>query len=206
MDSMKKTFYFLGLCLVVFLIVSCASSPETKPVSVAETQVNEEKPQQIQEPAVVEKPVEAVKPQVDAPKPADEEVVAQFEGVSITRKEKEIAKSEIEEVVKKLNEITAKKDYGRWRFWLSTEYKKEYSKPEVLKKISEEYSANLRGKQLKTIEDYFYHVFVPSRQNGRVDDIAYLTPTKVQVLMMTSTQKLIFYNLEKIDDRWLLVP
>ena len=199
---MKKNFYFLSLCLVVILIGSCASAPETKPASVAETQVNAEKPQQAQKP----KAVEGVKPKAEAAKSADEEVVAQFEGVSITKKDKEIAKSEIEEVVKKLNDITAKKDYGRWRYWLSTEYRKEFSKPEVLKKISEEYSANLRGKQLKTIEDYFYHVFVPSRQNGRVDDIAYLTPTKVQVLMMTSTQKLIFYNLEKIDDRWLLVP
>lgn len=197
---MKKTFYFLGLCLVVILIGSCASAPETKPAPVVETQVNEEKPQQ------VEKPVEEVKPKVETPKPADEEVVAQFEGVSITKKDKEIAKSEIEEVVKKLNDITAKKDYGRWRYWLSTEYKKEFSKPDVLKKTSEGLPAAFKGKQLKSIEDYFYYVFVPSRQNGRVDDIAYLTPTKVQVLMMTSTQKLIFYNLEKIDDRWLLVP
>lgn len=191
---MKKMCYFFGLCLVVFLIGSCASAPETKPVSVAETKVNEKKPQQAQ------------KPKTEAPKPADEEVVAQFEGVSITKKDKEIAKSEIEEVVKKLNEITAKKDYGRWRYWLSTEYRKEFSKPEVLKKISEEHSANLRGKQLKSIEDYFYYVFVPSRQNGRVDDIVYLTPTKVRVLKITATQSLIFYNLEKIDDRWLLVP
>ena len=202
---MKKNFYFLGLCLVVILIGSCASAPETKPVSAAETQV-EEKSQQVQEPAVVEKPVEEAKPKAEAPKTADEEVVAQFEGVSITKKDKEIAKSEIEEVVKKLNEITAKKDYGRWRYWLSKDYIKEFSKPEVLKKISEEHSANLRGKQLKTIEDYFYYVFVPSRQNGRVDDIEYLTPTKVRVWKIEPTRKLIFYNLEKIDDRWLLVP
>ncbi|UTY26579.1 hypothetical protein [Treponema denticola] len=202
---MKKNFYFLGLCLVVILIGSCASAPETKPVPAAETLV-EEKSQKIQEPAVVEKPVEEAKPKAEAPKTADEEVVAQFEGVSITKKDKEIAKSEIEEVVKKLNEITAKKDYGRWRYWLSKDYIKEFSKPEVLKKTSEGLTSNLKGKQLKSIEDYFYYVFVPSRQNGRVDDIAYLTPTKVQVLMMTSTQKLIFYNLEKIDDRWLLVP
>ncbi|UTC83189.1 cell envelope integrity protein TolA [Treponema denticola] len=203
---MRKTFYFLGLCLVLILIGSCASAPETKPVPAAEAQVNEEKPQQAQKPAVVEKPVEEAKPQAEAPKSADEEVIAQFEGVSITKKDKEIAKSEIEEVVKKLNEITAKKDYGRWRYWLSKDYIKEFSKPEVLKKTSEGLPSNLKGKQLKSIEDYFYYVFVPSRQNGRVDDIAYLTPTKVQVLMMTSTQKLIFYNLEKIDDRWLLVP
>ena len=202
---MKKNFYFLGLCLVVILIGSCASAPETKPVSAAETQV-EEKSQQVQEPAVVEKPVEEAKPKAEAPKTADEEVVAQFEGVSITKKDKEIAKSEIEEVVKKLNEITAKKDYGRWRYCLSKDYIKEFSKPEVLKKTSEGLPSNLKGKQLKSIEDYFYYVFVPSRQNGRVDDIVYLTPTKVRVLKITATQSLIFYNLEKIDDRWLLVP
>lgn len=203
---MKKTFYFLGLCLVLILIGSCASAPETKPVSAAETQVNEEKPQLVQKPVVVEKSVEAAKPQAEAPKSADEEVIAQFEGVSITKKDKEIAKSEIEEVVKKLNDITAKKDYGRWRYWLSTEYKKEFSKPEVLKKASEGLPSNLKGKQLKSIEDFFYYVFVPARQNGRVDDIEYLTPTKVRVFKIEPKRTLIFYNLEKIDNRWLLVP
>ena len=84
--------------------------------------------------------------------------------------------------------------------------KKEFSKPEVLKKTSEGLPSNLKGKQLKSIEDYFYYVFVPSRQNGRVDDIEYLTPTKVRVWKIEPTRKLIFYNLEKIDDRWLLVP
>lgn len=203
---MKKTFYFLGLCLVLILIGSCASAPETKPVPAAEAQVNEEKPQQAQKTAVVEKPVEEAKPQAEAPKSADEEVIAQFEGVSITKKDKEIAKSEIEEVVKKLNDITAKKDYGRWRYWLSTEYKKEFSKPEVLKKASEGLPSNLKGKQLKSIEDFFYYVFVPARQNGRVDDIEYLTPTKVRVFKIEPKRTLIFYNLEKIDNRWLLVP
>jgi uncharacterized lipoprotein TP_0503 len=203
---MKKTFYFLGLCLVLILIGSCASAPETKPIPAAEAQVNEEKPQQAQKNAVVEKPVEEAKPQAEAPKSADEEVIAQFEGVSITKKDKEIAKSEIEEVVKKLNDITAKKDYGRWRYWLSTEYKKEFSKPEVLKKASEGLPSNLKGKQLKSIEDFFYYVFVPARQNGRVDDIEYLTPTKVRVFKIEPKRTLIFYNLEKIDNRWLLVP
>ena len=199
---MKKIFYFLGLCLVVFLIGSCASAPETKPVSAAETKVNEKKPQQVQKP----KAVVMSKSQAETSKAADEEVVAQFEGISITKKDKEIAKSEIEEVVKKLNDITAQKDYGRWRYWLSTEYIKEFSKPDVLRKTSEGLPSNLKGKQLKSIEDYFYYVFVPSRQNGRVDDIEYLTPTKVRVFKIERTQTLIFYNLEKIDERWLLVP
>ena len=199
---MKKIFYFLGLCLVVFLIGSCASAPETKPVSAAETKVNEKKTQQVQK----SKAVVMSKSQAETSKAADEEVVAQFEGISITKKDKEIAKSEIEEVVKKLNEITAKKDYGRWRYWLSKDYIKEFSKPEVLKKTSEGLPSNLKGKQLKSIEDYFYYVFVPSRQNGRVDDIEYLTPTKVRVWKIEPTRKLIFYNLEKMDDRWLLVP
>lgn len=182
---MKKMCYFFGLCLVVFLIGSCASAPETKPVSVAKTQVNEKKPK------------------AEAPKQADEEVVAQFEGVSITKKEKEIAKSEIREVVKKLNDITAQKDYGRWRYWLSTEYRKEYSKLEVLKKASEGLPAHQKGTQLKSIEDYFYYVFVPSRQNKVFDDITYLSPTKVEA---RTTDSKVLYRFEKIDERWLLVP
>ncbi|AIN92725.1 hypothetical protein [Treponema putidum] len=199
---MKKTFYCLGLCLVVILIGSCASAPETKPVSVVETPVPEEKPQQVQKPEA-EKPIEEEKPQAEVSKPADEEVVAQFEGVSITKKDKEIAKSEIEEVVKKLNDITAKKDYGRWRYWLSKDYIKEFSKPEVLKKASEGLPAHQKGTQLKSIEDYFYYVFVPSRQNKVFDDITYLSPTKVEA---RTTDSKVLYRFEKIDDRWLLVP
>lgn len=184
--TMKKTVYFLALCLILVLAGSCASAPETNPAPVAETPVPQEKPV----------------PKAEAPKSADEEVVAQFEGVSITKKDKEIAKSEIEEIVKKLNEITAKKDYGRWRYWLSKEYIREYSKPEFLNKASENLPPHLKGKQLKSIEDYFNYVFVPSRQNQKFDYIQYISATKVEAC----TKEYVLYRFEKIDDRWLLVP
>ncbi|UTC67473.1 MULTISPECIES: hypothetical protein [unclassified Treponema] len=205
---MKKILYFLTLCFIPVLLGSCTSMPEKTAEPMTVTEIQEEKPMTAQKPKMTENemPAETEKPKMEQPKSADEEVVAQFEGVSITKKDKEIAKSEIEEVVKKLNDITAKKDYGRWRYWLSKEYIKEFSKTEVLKKTSEGLPAHLKGKQLKSIEDYFYYVFVPSRQNGRVDDIVYMTPTKVRVLKITAKQNLIFYNLEKIGDRWLLVP
>ena len=98
---MKKNFYFLGLCLVVILIGSCASAPETKPVSAAETQV-EEKSQQVQEPAVVEKPVEQEKKEEKVVEEPKKKEVTQ-EPAKVQSKEPEVkeTKSAIKQEVPK---------------------------------------------------------------------------------------------------------
>ena len=114
--------------------------------------------------------------------------------------------SEIIEVVKKLNEITEKKDYSGWEAFLSESYKQEFSKPSVLKKTSENLPGAARGIKLKDLNDYFRYVFVPSRQQGRVDDIQYLSPIRIRVLKKEKLKELIFYDLEKINGKWKLVP
>ena len=137
---------------------------------------------------------------------SDEEIIEEFDGVVITKKDKALAKSEIEQLVNKLNTITAEKDYSRWLTYLSPAYKEEYSKQEVLKKTSEGLPGIARGINLKDLRDYFNYVFVPSRQNKRVVDIVYLSPVRVKVLSKDKNSLRIIYYLEKINGRWLLIP
>ncbi len=188
---MKKIIYIL--LAVFFLFASCATTPKAKKEDVkkpsGKTVTKKETPKKNAKPKEVE-----------------DEVIAEFDGVAITKKDKALAKSEIEVVVSKLNAITAESDYSGWIGFMSAEYKKEYSNPAVLKQVSKGLPGAAKGIQLKNLQDYFKFVFVPSRQNVRVDDIIYKSPTRVKVIKKDNGKSLIFYNLEKINNRWLLVP
>ncbi|GAB1433718.1 hypothetical protein MASR2M29_23440 [Spirochaetota bacterium] len=53
------------------------------------------------------------------------------------------------------------------------------------------------------MHDYFLNVVYPSRQNDRVDDIEFITPDKIRVIIITPKgERLVLYNLEKINDIW----
>lgn len=138
--------------------------------------------------------------------PGDENtVVAQFDTVTITKQTFKITKSEIEFVVDDLNRITYAKDYGRWLTYLSDEYRQNFSDPEVLEKVSK--SLPVKGIKIKNLKDYFTYVFVPSRQNMRVDDITFVSPTRVYVIMEISKDSpAAIYILEKTKGGWKLVP
>lgn len=203
---MKNFTYTLILIFSIGVITACATvQPATdenlkaEAVSKNET-ATQPTPEETAKPAKTES-----EEKISAPM-SDEEIIEEFDGVVITKKDKALAKSEIEQLVSKLNTITAEKDYAQWLTYLSPAYKEEYSKREVLKKISEELSGIARGINLKDLRDYFNYIFVPSRQNKRVYDIEYLSPVRVKVLSKDKKQVLIIYYLEKINGKWLLIP
>ena len=63
------------------------------------------------------------------------------------------------------------------------------------------------SRRKKALEDYFDYVFVPSRQNIRVDDIQFITPSRVYVIMeMAQAQRAAVHILEKNGNgSWKLV-
>lgn len=188
--------------IFTLLLCSCATKPE--PISepepilpvLAETTAEQEiKP--IMEPEVV------AGDQVS--EVSDDEVVAKFDNVTITKETFKTTKTELETVVNDLNRVTFSRDYNRWLTFLSDEYRTTFSDPAVLAEVS----ANLpiKGIQLKTIKDYFNYVFVPSRQNMRVDDIKFVSPTRVYVIMEISPgSTAAIYIIEKFGEQWKLVP
>ena len=154
-------------------------------------------------PPVEEK--EPEKPNVEKEK--DNEVIAEFGDVKITKKDYHDTMDEIKKIVDGLNKTTATSDYNTWLTYLSESYKAEYSKKSTLKSTVDNLKKKkVVGLKLETLNDYFKYVFVAARQNIRVDDIEFLSPVRVNVLMITKGKKLLVYDLEKINNRWLLVP
>lgn len=172
-----------------------------KVVSKPQKAVKQEEPKQ--EPPKEEKPQQtATQPEMS--KEEESNIVAEFDGVKITKETHAQTKSEIELVVDELNHITAKKDYNRWLSFLAPSYKEMYGDQATLKAASE--ALPVKGIKLKTLRDYFLYVFVPSRQNIKVDDIQFLSPTQVNVLMLHGKDLLLVYRIENTEDGWKLIP
>ena len=177
----------------------------TVPVKPKPPVKTKEPPAKVEEPPMKPEPVK--EPVVEVkPEPVEEKntVIAEFEGVTITKETYDQTKTEMEKIVEKLNRITATKDYAQWTTFLSEEYKQQYSQPLTLRKVSE--ALPVKGIKLKSLRDYFMYVFVPSRQNVRVDDIRFVSPTRVDVIMKQANVSLLVYGLENINGSWKLIP
>jgi hypothetical protein len=184
------------LCTLIFLpfffLISCvtpAKTQESEQLPPAQAQTPEVQPTQETQPAV----------------PEQDTVVAQFDKVTITKQTFEHTKTEMQLVVEQLNKITYARDYQSWLGWLSDEYYQTYSDPKVLETVSA--SLPTKGIKLKNLKDYFNYVFVPSRQNMRVDTIQFVSPTRVYVIMeIMPNSPAAIYILEKTQAGWKLVP
>lgn len=199
---MKKILSMLTL-LPFFFLVSCvtpagtppAAQTESKPQAAAQTQTPVEQPK-AQTQSAAQEPEKT---------PEQDTVVAQFDKVTITKQMVEHTKTEMQLVVEQLNKITYARDYQSWLGWLSDEYYQTYSDPKVLETVSA--SLPTKGIKLKNLKDYFNYVFVPSRQNMRVDDIQFVSPTRVYVIMeIMPKSPAAIYILEKTTAGWKLVP
>ena len=199
------------------------AAPMPEPVKEPAQPVKEPKPSvkpEIVEPAQPEVPtkkeelpakpepiVEKKEPVVETkPDPVEEKhtVIAEFEGVTITKETYDQTKTEMEKIVEQLNRITAVKDYTQWITFLSADYKSQYSQLSTLKTVSE--ALPVKGIKLTSLKDYFIYVFVPSRQNVRVDDIRFVSPIRVDVIMKQGNVSLLVYGLENVDGSWKLIP
>ncbi len=195
---MKIPAYYSILCSLVVL-ASCTTQPAK------ETPQAPAEPPAISEPNGQPETETGETPAATTPDATDGDIVAQFENVTITKQTFITTKTELEAVVNDLNRITFSRDYNAWLEYLSPEYRANFSDPAVLAEVS----ANLpiKGIQLRSIKDYFNYVFVPSRQNMRVDDIKFVTPTRVYVIMEISPGNLAaIYIIEKFGNTWKLVP
>lgn len=202
MRRLYYVFIFVGMCFF-----ACETMPKKLEENIEETNMEES---HVEEAMVneVEKEnvvVEVKKVEQEAEDVSHEnEVIAEFGEVKITKKNYNDTMSEIKVVVEELNKTTSSKNYSTWLKFLSNEYRETYSKPSVLKSTSD--TLPVKGLKLNNLKDFFNYVFVPSRQNIKVDDIKFLSPVKVNVIMFTKGKELLVYNLEKINEKWLLVP
>jgi len=189
----------MGRKLIVILItlaiissISCRSGPEPSQEPAAEEPINH--PAEVQIPTEVQ-----VSNQPDA-----------FDPTRISQEFYFSTRTEVQQFIEGLNLVISNRNYNAWRAALSPEYFAEISSPQNLRQWSEQPALKVRNIVLRTPQDYFTHVVVPSRANLRVDDIEFISMSRVKAFTINTTrageeQRLLLYNLEKINNTWTIV-
>jgi hypothetical protein len=122
--------------------------------------------------------------------------------------------AEVKAFVERLNSLINRKNYEGWKAALSDEYFKHISSEEFLANASESSALRSRKVVLKTLNDYFTHVVVPSRSNSRVDEIEFADTNTVKVYYIErrrndnnefETRRLRLYELIKAGDTWKII-
>jgi hypothetical protein len=119
-------------------------------------------------------------------------------------------RDDVRNFIDELNKIISKGDYNSWKAALSQEYFSKLSSPENLNLMSEQPAMKRLKIVLKTAEDYFKHVVVPSRANSRVDDIEFIGENRVKAFTINTNrageeQRLRLYDLEKTNNTWKII-
>ena len=184
------------------LLFSCASTEVEQEVVVEEI------------PVVVEPEVPAELPKSPEPIPevVPEPVISKEDqeysrsvtdlGIEVSKETFNTDKSEILEIIEKLSGIMKHKDYAAWLNYLTPESKTFWSNQQNLAIVSQRLP--IKNYRLKNLQDYFEKVFIPSRIGRVVDEIRYVSTTKVKAVQYTEEQDIIYYYFEKIDGRWYL--
>ena len=194
-STMENKLIRLILFSAIIMVISCSSAPQTN-----DTPPQTPPPQpQVQE---------ALAPE---PAPVKETV---FDPQNVSQELFNTTKAEVQLFIEKLNNIIRSKDYNAWRGSLSNEYFSEISSAENLHHISEQPAMKTRQIVLKTAEDYFNNVVVPSRLNSRiddpVDDIEFIGQNRVKAFTIKTNrdgheQRLRLYDLEKTQNIWRII-
>jgi len=195
--KMKSIPSLLTSCFTLFificLIVSCGSEPQ--PVQ----------SEPVIEPVVYVPVIEIIQQAPETPM-IEEEV---FDPATVSQEHYNITFDEVRRFIEELNRIIASSNYPEWRERLSPEYFSEISSPEFLRNTSESPILADRRITLRTPQDYFRNVVVPSRANQRVDEIEFISMYRVRAFTINTRvgreQWLILYDLEKIDDSWKII-
>jgi membrane-associated protease RseP (regulator of RpoE activity) len=218
---MKKSIVIL--LLLTALVLSCGTTPKPPEASseVEEREKEEEVPsapyeEKGQLETIVEAPVV-----IEIPVVVETPVVDTFDPDNVSEEVFKAAKTEITVTILELNWIIKAKDYKAWVTHLSEPYFTEISSKAFLDEKTEELyrrdqivaqnlgrDPNLVDKKmLRTPMDYFINVVVPARANDKLDDISFLTETRVRAYTVDERrgQRLILYDLAHIDDKWLIV-
>jgi hypothetical protein len=137
------------------------------------------------------------------PAPAPEVTPAAPAEFKVSAEKKQTTLAAIRVLVDKLNGIIAKKAFVEWKSYLDQDYVRTYSDPGRLK----DYSANSPflkqyNIKLKTLEDFFRFVVVPSRADTVVDDISFVDENRVNVWTVVDNEKVLLYLLKLYDKEW----
>ena len=140
------------------------------------------------------------------PEPVHTTVIDVFEPVSVSQEDYNTVMAEIRQLIEQLNGIIRARNYNAWVSFLAPDYYALINSPEFLHEGSQSPAMRIRNIVLRTSQDYFTHVVVPSRANVRVDDIEFVTTNRINAFTINDAgSRLRLYGLERIGTEWKIV-
>lgn len=187
---MKRFLFFIAITLVALFSFSCGSTKVENEKS-DETEISSptyEEDDEVED--VIEYSDEYLRSTKD---------ISSKETVTVDEFEKD--KTEILQIIDELSEVMKKKDKDKWLTYIDPESIEYYSKTTNLRKVREK----LPNKQIQLhgIGDYFKYVFIPARENNKVDEIRYISKTNIKAVEVKDDgTELIYYYFVKKDGKW----
>ncbi len=206
MRHARNTFGIICFVGLMLWIGSCATPEPTSPPESEQPDTELPDDARPEAPAEPEPHEEATNGSQEAPATndelADEDIYIETEDFVISAEMYETTFNEVEAFIAELNEIIADRDFEQWKAYLTEEYLQIHSDPAVLRERSESPVLRRNNIELRSIEDYFSWVVVPSRANARLDDLDFIGTDKVEAIMRVRDQGVILYQLKRVNDRW----
>ncbi len=177
------------ICVPLFaFVMGCASQPQEEPDT--------------EEPEVEEAYIDPEPQPEPEPEPQPEPEAQQEEEFVVTEEVFTQTFEDVEALIKRLNRIIGSSDFQRWLTYCTEEYIDYYSDTDTLRELSQRPTLQKYNIRLTTLEDYFNYVVVPSRSNARLDDLVFEDNNHVKAIMIIEDQRVILYQLEKVNDEW----
>ncbi|WP_318663501.1 hypothetical protein [Treponema sp.] len=131
-----------------------------------------------------------------------ERAIENINGTQISMETYEMDKKIILQKIAELNTIMKDKNYKSWLNYIEQSSINFWSMKSNLSTVSKQLP--VKGLNLKTLEDYFKYVFIPSRMGRRIDEIRYISSTSIKAVQVRNDETIVYYNFKKIDDDWLV--
>jgi hypothetical protein len=136
------------------------------------------------------------------PGDAQQIFIPEDEDLPLTAGEKKEIFDEVKALVERLNRIISGNRYDAWLPYLSDDYLKLISSDVFLANASNAERFKQRGIKIKDTKDYFLNVVVPSRASIKVDEIEYVSHSRVVVYTLIKQQRFRVYDLIFTDAGW----
>lgn len=172
----KCAFLLIICCLLLFTLFACKSQKIKEDIEASPTPVTETAPT-------------ATPAKKDSQFTVSEEIHSQ-------------TYSEINELIAKLNQVIANKDFSTWKTYLTDTYIQKFSSRSTLNIYSNSPLMKKYNIQLTDLNDYFRYVVVPSREEASLHSIEFKDKNKVIAYTKIKDKLIILYKLEKTNNQW----
>lgn len=209
---MKKIFIISISLLFLFFSCTTKAPVEQNPVTPEEEVLEDE----IIEDEIIEETVEDVYEYIDDDLVEDvDEIIITDEQAEYLRSIDEIAEEDVSfdefaedkaailQIIEELSDIMQRYDFAKWKKYISKASLDYYSNTANLRKAQKKLPDKTIS--LKGPNDYFKHVFIPSRMLSKVDEIRYISKTDVKAVeVREDDQVVVYYYFVKENDKWMV--